>query len=164
MPSISYRIFLQIWWTSSLQSTTRFCPRAHGDEPRGFGVFLSAAAPGVTAAGDVTKEWRNWRRGPDRYRSITGSEQSRLREGLLPRGFGSFAGKGDECPYGCVFMIASQSGPRYGASRNFLSGAASPRNLRKRKYYEKPCEARRRAVLRKQAAIRKARFTEGSRS
>jgi len=31
--------------------------------------------------------------------------------------------------------------------------------LRKRKYYEKPCEARRRAQLRKMSAIRKARIT-----
>jgi small subunit ribosomal protein S21 len=31
------------------------------------------------------------------------------------------------------------------------------RELRKRKYYEKPCETRRRAKLRKQSAIRKAK-------
>jgi small subunit ribosomal protein S21 len=32
------------------------------------------------------------------------------------------------------------------------------KELRKRKYYEKPCEVRRRAKLRKQAAIRKAKM------
>jgi ribosomal protein S21 len=32
------------------------------------------------------------------------------------------------------------------------------KELRKRKYYEKPCEARRRAKLRKQSAGRKARL------
>ena len=33
--------------------------------------------------------------------------------------------------------------------------------LRKRKHYEKPCEVRRRALLRKQSAIRKAKALRG---
>jgi small subunit ribosomal protein S21 len=36
------------------------------------------------------------------------------------------------------------------------------KELRKRKYYEKPCEVRRRAKLRKQAAIRKAKLLTGA--
>ena len=38
-----------------------------------------------------------------------------------------------------------------------LERSGIQKELRKRKYYEKPCEARRRAELRKQSAIRKAK-------
>jgi small subunit ribosomal protein S21 len=48
--------------------------------------------------------------------------------------------------------------------KKLLERSGVTKELRKRKYYEKPCEARRRATLRKRAAIRKARFTEGSRA
>jgi len=34
------------------------------------------------------------------------------------------------------------------------------KELRKRKHYEKPCEVRRRAALRKQSAIRKSRLLD----
>jgi small subunit ribosomal protein S21 len=46
--------------------------------------------------------------------------------------------------------------------KKLLERSGVTRELRKRKYYEKPCEARRRAALRKQLAIRKARFTDGT--
>lgn len=36
------------------------------------------------------------------------------------------------------------------------------RELRKHKYYEKPCEIRRRAKLRKQSAIRKGKIVAGN--
>ena len=41
--------------------------------------------------------------------------------------------------------------------KKLLERSGMKKELRKRKYYEKPCEARRRAELRKQSAIRKAR-------
>src|SRR5262245_3151920 len=41
--------------------------------------------------------------------------------------------------------------------KKLLERSGIQKELRKRKYYEKPCEARRRAELRKQSAIRKAR-------
>jgi small subunit ribosomal protein S21 len=42
--------------------------------------------------------------------------------------------------------------------KKLLERSGIQKELRKRKYYEKPCEARRRAELRKQSAIRKARL------
>jgi small subunit ribosomal protein S21 len=42
--------------------------------------------------------------------------------------------------------------------KKLLERSGIQKELRKRKYYEKPCEARRRAELRKQSAIRKARM------
>jgi small subunit ribosomal protein S21 len=39
--------------------------------------------------------------------------------------------------------------------KKLLERSGLTKELRKRKYYEKPCEARRRAKLRKQSAIRK---------
>jgi small subunit ribosomal protein S21 len=42
--------------------------------------------------------------------------------------------------------------------KKLLERSGIQKELRKRKYYEKPCEARRRAELRKQAAIRKAKM------
>ncbi len=41
--------------------------------------------------------------------------------------------------------------------KRLLERSGLKKELRKRKYYEKPCEARRRAQLRKQSAIRKGR-------
>ena len=41
--------------------------------------------------------------------------------------------------------------------KKLLERSGVTRELRQRKYYEKPCEARRRAKLRKQSAIRKSR-------
>src|SRR6476619_4313423 len=41
--------------------------------------------------------------------------------------------------------------------KKLLERSGIQKELHKRKYYEKPCEARRRAELRKQSAIRKAR-------
>ena len=41
--------------------------------------------------------------------------------------------------------------------KKLLERSGLTKELRKRKHYEKPCEARRRAKLRKQSAIRKAR-------
>ena len=43
--------------------------------------------------------------------------------------------------------------------KKLLERSGIQKELRKRKYYEKPCEARRRAQLRKMSAIRKARIT-----
>ena len=40
--------------------------------------------------------------------------------------------------------------------KKLLERSGVIKELRKRKHYEKPCEARRRAALRKQSAIRKA--------
>jgi small subunit ribosomal protein S21 len=42
--------------------------------------------------------------------------------------------------------------------KKLLERSGMQKELRKRKYYEKPCEERRRAKLRKQSAIRKARL------
>jgi small subunit ribosomal protein S21 len=42
--------------------------------------------------------------------------------------------------------------------KKLLERSGIQKELRKRKYYEKPCEARRRAELRKQSAIRKAKL------
>jgi small subunit ribosomal protein S21 len=42
--------------------------------------------------------------------------------------------------------------------KKLLERSGIQKELRKRKYYEKPCEARRRQELRKQAAIRKAKM------
>ena len=41
--------------------------------------------------------------------------------------------------------------------KKLLERSGIQKELRKRKYYEKPCEARRRAELRKQSSIRKAK-------
>ena len=40
--------------------------------------------------------------------------------------------------------------------KKLLERSGVQKELRKRKYYEKPCEARRRAKLRKQSSMRKA--------
>jgi small subunit ribosomal protein S21 len=45
--------------------------------------------------------------------------------------------------------------------KKLLERSGLTKELRKRKYYEKPCEARRRASLRKQSAIRRARLMGG---
>jgi small subunit ribosomal protein S21 len=42
--------------------------------------------------------------------------------------------------------------------KKLLERSGIQKELRKRKYYEKPCEERRRAKLRKQSAIRKAKL------
>ena len=42
--------------------------------------------------------------------------------------------------------------------KKLLERTGLSRELRKRKYYEKPCEARRRAKLRKLSAIRKGKM------
>ena len=42
--------------------------------------------------------------------------------------------------------------------KKLLERSGLTKELRKRKHYEKPCEARRRAKLRKQSAIRKAKM------
>ena len=47
--------------------------------------------------------------------------------------------------------------------KKLLERSGITRELRRRKHYEKPCEARRRAKARKQIAIRKARSPEGTR-
>ena len=47
--------------------------------------------------------------------------------------------------------------------KKLLERSGIQKELRKRKYYEKPCEARRRAELRKQSAIRKAKNLVGVR-
>ena len=41
--------------------------------------------------------------------------------------------------------------------KRLLERSGLKKELRKRKYYEKPCETRRRAELRRQSAIRKAK-------
>lgn len=53
-----------------------------------------------------------------------------------------------------------------GALRRFkklLERSGLIKELRKRRHYEKPCEARRRAQLRKLSAIRKAKVKAGER-
>ena len=47
--------------------------------------------------------------------------------------------------------------------KKLLERSGLIKELRKHKHYEKPCEARRRAELRKQSAIRKAK-TQGTRT
>jgi len=42
--------------------------------------------------------------------------------------------------------------------KKLLERSGLTKELRKRKHYEKPCEARRRAKLRKQSAIRKGKM------
>jgi small subunit ribosomal protein S21 len=42
--------------------------------------------------------------------------------------------------------------------KKLLERSGLTKELRQRKHYEKPCEIRRRAKLRKQSAIRKAKF------
>ena len=48
--------------------------------------------------------------------------------------------------------------------KKLLERSGIQKELRKRKYYEKPCEARRRAKLRKQSAIRKGLLKAGDKS
>jgi small subunit ribosomal protein S21 len=45
--------------------------------------------------------------------------------------------------------------------KKLLERSGMQKELRKRKYYEKPCEARRRAELRKQSNMRKAQSQNG---
>ena len=45
--------------------------------------------------------------------------------------------------------------------KKLLERSGLTKELRKRKYYEKPCEARRRAAMGKQSAIRKAKVQPG---
>lgn len=42
--------------------------------------------------------------------------------------------------------------------KKLLERSGVQKEMRKRQHYEKPCEVRRRAELRRQSAIRKARF------
>jgi small subunit ribosomal protein S21 len=44
--------------------------------------------------------------------------------------------------------------------KKLLERSGLTKELRKRKYYVKPCEARRRAKLRKQSAIRKGKLQD----
>jgi small subunit ribosomal protein S21 len=44
--------------------------------------------------------------------------------------------------------------------KKLLERTGVQKELRRRRYYEKPCEARRRAKLRKQSTIRRARREE----
>ena len=46
--------------------------------------------------------------------------------------------------------------------KKLLERSGFQKELRKHKYYEKPCEARRRAKLHKQNAIRKGKIKAGS--
>lgn len=46
--------------------------------------------------------------------------------------------------------------------KKLMERSGLTKELRKRKYYEKPCEVRRRALLRKQSAIRKAKALGGN--
>jgi small subunit ribosomal protein S21 len=46
--------------------------------------------------------------------------------------------------------------------KRLLERSGLTKELRKRKHYEKPCEARRRAKLRKQSAIRKRELETGN--
>jgi small subunit ribosomal protein S21 len=46
--------------------------------------------------------------------------------------------------------------------KKLLERSGLTKELRKRKYYEKPCEARRRTKLRKQSAIRRAKMPTGN--
>ena len=48
--------------------------------------------------------------------------------------------------------------------KKLLERSGFTRELRRRKYYEKPCETRRRAVLRKASAIRKGKLPAGNAS
>lgn len=45
--------------------------------------------------------------------------------------------------------------------KKLLERSGLTKELRKRQHYEKPCEARRRAKLRKESAIRKAKMQAG---
>jgi small subunit ribosomal protein S21 len=45
--------------------------------------------------------------------------------------------------------------------KKLLERSGLTKELRKRKHYEKPCEARRRAKLRKQSVIRKGKLEAG---
>ncbi len=45
--------------------------------------------------------------------------------------------------------------------KKLLERSGLTKELRKRKYYEKPCEARRRAAMRKESAIRKGKLQTG---
>jgi len=47
--------------------------------------------------------------------------------------------------------------------KKLLERSGVTKELRKRKYYEKPCDVRRRAELRKQNAIRKGKLQTGTR-
>ena len=46
--------------------------------------------------------------------------------------------------------------------KKLLERSGLTKELRKRKHYEKPCEVRRRAKLRKQSAIRKSKLQTGT--
>jgi small subunit ribosomal protein S21 len=48
--------------------------------------------------------------------------------------------------------------------KKLLERSGLTKELRKRKHFEKPCEVRRRALLRKQAAIRKGKLPVRERS
>ena len=48
--------------------------------------------------------------------------------------------------------------------KKLLERSGLTKALRKRKYYEKPCEARRRSKLRKESAIRKSKMLVRNRS
>jgi small subunit ribosomal protein S21 len=48
--------------------------------------------------------------------------------------------------------------------KKLLERSGMKKELRQRKYYEKPCEVRRRAKLRKQSAMRKGKAPEPRRS
>ena len=48
--------------------------------------------------------------------------------------------------------------------KKLLERSGFTRELRRRKYYEKPCEMRRRAKLRKASAIRKGKLPAGNAS
>src|SRR5947199_10398303 len=70
----------------------------------------------------------------------------------------SFLHEGESMP---LRMRVHDREPIGAALRRFkklLERSGLIKELRKRKHYEKPCEARRRALLRKQSAIRKGKL------
>jgi small subunit ribosomal protein S21 len=72
--------------------------------------------------------------------------------------------KEQPCHCGCVSTTVSRSARHCAAFKKLLERSGLTKELRKRKYYEKPCEARRRSKLRKLSAIRKGLMKAGDKS
>jgi small subunit ribosomal protein S21 len=140
--------------------------RVHDREP--IGAALRRFKKLLERSG-VTKELRNrkyYEKPCEVRRRAKLRKLSAIRKGEMQTRNGSYretVNKETECLYGCASTNREPIGMALRRFKKLLERSGVTRELRKRKYYEKPCEVRRRAALRKQLAMRKARVTEGTR-
>ena len=131
--------------------------RPHPDRQRGPAARPRAAAVAAAAAAAAARRRRRrWGR-PALLRRRPRPFRPEAPGGPAPSRPGPFLSFQEEaaCRSGCACTTGSRSAPHC-ALKKLLERSGLKNELRRRKYYEKPCELRRRAKLRKLSAIRKS--------